>query len=134
MAALQMLVLAAVVAAARASAWPRPPLDEAALKPKQAAPVLRVSVNGWTVLVPDQLEVYYDSAALDPATLTVTVRDRVGNAANCTDALTAYPEYAAVPWKVCAAPVFAAATGRYEVLAAIAPRAGGALISVTAGT
>ena len=131
--AVKALVAALAVGGALASPPERYATGRQVPKAKGAAPAVRFSVNGVTVLVPDQLEIYYDSALLDPATLTLTVRDTIGNAANCTDALTRYVEYAAAPWKACAAPVFAAGTGRYILSAEIEPRAGGAPQVYSAG-
>ena len=138
MTARRVTAVAAAVAATAAvvAATPllRDPVDEAHLRPKGAAPALRFSVDGWTVLVPEQLEIFYDYALYNPDTLTLSVQGGDGSSANCTDSITPYIEYAAVPWKVCAAPVFAGASGRYSLTAQIEQRASGTRDTYTAGT
>jgi len=133
-AAATALAALALLAGTASAARYRKPLSEATAKPKGAAPTVRFSVNGWTVLLPDQLEVYYDHATLNPDTFELTVSDSLGNSANCTGSATPYVEYIAVPWKICAAPVFNANSGRYHLEASLASRAGGAPQTYTAGT
>eukprot|EP00160_Parvularia_atlantis_P015878 Unigene4765_Nuclearia_a/m.14573 Unigene4765_Nuclearia_a/g.14573 ORF Unigene4765_Nuclearia_a/g.14573 Unigene4765_Nuclearia_a/m.14573 type:complete len:506 (-) Unigene4765_Nuclearia_a:42-1559(-) len=119
-----LVTLLLVASSAALAVDPRPaarPVAPASAR-KIAAPDVRFSVGGVLAVLPEALLVYYDGYLLEPASLTLTVANARGDAANCSDVLTTYFEYAKTAFGPCLAPVRRASGETYTLAAKLAVR------------